>query len=114
VVACTPLFGPGSVGTLSQSFPLLVLQGTPTPTLVVRWGAYSSHAGDQADASQTATAKEPEHHRVERVELGVDRLAMHPRRGRSVRQAATRAAKVVSRRSDRGSDPGETGLVRST
>src|SRR4029450_8032301 len=65
------------VGTLSQGFPLLVAGNTDTDP-AVRWCAHSSHAGDHAYTPQTATVKEPEHHGVVRVELGVDRLAMHP------------------------------------
>src|SRR5215510_3626444 len=54
----------------------LFIQGTPTLTAVVPWYECSSYAGDHADASQTAAAKEPEHHRVERIEPGVDRLTI--------------------------------------
>src|SRR4029453_11571728 len=65
------------VGTLSQGFPLLVAGNTDSDP-AVRWCAHSSHAGDHAYTPQTATVKEPEHHGVVRVELGVDRLPMHP------------------------------------
>ena len=43
-----------------------------------RWRARSSYAGDQTYAPEATAAKEPGHYRVERVELGVDLLAMHP------------------------------------
>ena len=58
----------------------------------MHWYERSSYAGDQTYAPKTAAANEPEHYRVERVELGVDRLAMHPHvtgTGYEVKQAGT-------------------------
>jgi hypothetical protein len=72
-------------GNLHGSAPLTkgvfrpsLLQGTPTLTPIVCWCVRSSYAGDYANAPQATAAKEPAYHRVECVELSVDRLAMHP------------------------------------